>query len=386
MDALKVLVADDEFGMRAGAARIIGDYRFSLEGFDDVVAFEVLQAATGNEALHLLQKHKPDILILDYKLPDILGLDVLRRTAQENNDVTTIMVTAYASLDVAISATKLGAFDFLSKPFTPDELRTTVRKAARHIFLHRKALALENEKRQVRFQFLSVLAHELKSPLNAIDGYLKIMASRTAGEELADYDDMIRRSSVRIEGMRRMIVDLLDLTRIESGKRERGFGTLSLPELMKDAAEGVTPAAKARFITIALEAPDGLCMEGDRSEIEMILNNLLSNAVKYNREGGSVSLSACREGDSVLIRCADTGIGMKPKDVARLFGEFVRIKDARTKGVEGSGLGLSILKKLVDLYGGRVDVHSAPDVGTAFEVRLPADGASFGAAGRKDPS
>ena len=373
VETLKVLVVDDEPGMRQGAARVLSRHAQSLPDLDVEVRFAVETAADAAEALARLEAGPWDLLLLDYKLPDRTGLEVLDEIRTRGLDVVTVMVTAYASLEVAVSATKNGAFDFLAKPFTPDELKTVVEKAARTVLAHRRALALAEEKRQVRFQFIRVLAHELKAPLGVVDSYLRMVQDRALGGELAAYDRPVERALVRIDGMRRMIVDLLDLTRLESGQKRRDLATVDVVEEARGGLEGVTAAAADRGIALELHAPAALPMRADRGELGIIFNNLLTNAVKYNRDGGRVDLTVRPAGDGgVEIEGRDTGVGMAPADVARLFGEFVRIKNEQTKGIEGSGLGLSILRKLAELYGGKVTVASEPDVGTTFTVTLAA--------------
>ncbi len=370
MDTLRILVVDDEPGMRKGVARALQDFRIHFPEIEGEFSCSVDQAATGEEALEKIAAAPPDILLLDHKLPGISGLDVLDRIHQPGSDILTVMVTAYASLETAVSATKRGAYDFLAKPFTPDELKSTVRKAAGHLVGQRQARKLAQEKRQVRFQFISVLAHELKAPLGAIEGYLNILKDRSAGDDPAVYDRMIERSLVRAEGMRKMILDLLDMTRIESGTKKREFVELDLREVAQASIDTVRPDANARNITIELHADGPVPFIADRGEMEIITNNLLSNAVKYNRDGGRVDATLRRDGDTVTIEVADTGIGMTPEEAARLFGDFVRIKNARTRNILGSGLGLSIVKKLAVMYGGDAHVTSEPDKGSTFTVRL----------------
>ncbi|MDD2804439.1 MAG: hybrid sensor histidine kinase/response regulator [Elusimicrobiales bacterium] len=365
---LDVLIVDDEAGMRAGAERSLEGFSVPLPEFSETVAFAVRSAATGEEALAQLKAKTPDILLLDYKLPDMTGIDVL--AASSSGDFLTIMITAFASLEVAVTATKRGAFDFLAKPFTPEELRATISKAARSIYLHRKARRLEEEKRQVRFEFISVLAHELKSPLAAVEGYMHLMKERLKGPELQAYDSMIERSVTRIGGMRKLVMDLLDLTRLESGKKKRAIEPVDLVKAAGLAAEGVAALAGSRQVTVELKAPAQLSMTADPGEVDMILTNLLTNAVKYNKPGGRATLELGRAGSAVTIRCSDTGIGMTEEELAKLFGEFVRMKNEHTRNIDGSGLGLSILKKVVKLYGGEIKVKSKYGEGTSFELAL----------------
>jgi signal transduction histidine kinase len=369
-DILDVLVVDDEFGMRRGAERALKDMTVSLPDINGEVRFNIRTAATGKELEEKLQEKPTDILILDHILPDMAGLDILERLTKSSIDLLVIMITAYASLENAVTATRRGAYDFLAKPFTPEELRGAVRKAARHLILQRQARRLAEEKRQVRFQFISVLAHELKAPIAAIEGYIQMMRERSVGDKLADYDRILDRCILRIEGMRKMIADLLDLTAIESGQRQRTFTLVNLGEIARQALENVKTEAQSRHILINLDIPEQAQMEGDRAEIEIIFNNLISNAVKYNRDGGQVDVSARTSSDEIIIQVRDTGIGLTEEESKRLFSDFCRIKNEKTRHILGSGLGLSTVKKIVNLYHGDITVESQPDVGSTFTVVL----------------
>ena len=381
-DTLRILVVDDEPGMRMGVARALRDFKVRAQDVNGEVGFEIDQADSGETALKMLLPTPAgpsetahavapyDILLLDHKLPGLSGLDVLDRIGGKFDNLLTVMITAYASLETAVSAIKRGAYDFLAKPFTPNELKNTVRKAAEGLILARQARKLAAEKRQLRFQFISVLAHELKAPLAAVEGYLHIVKDRSLGLELPAYDHVVDRSLVRMEGMRKLIIDLLDLTRIESGQKKRELAEVDLVEVAKLCMETVVPDAAKRSIAINVQAPPSLKTTADRGEMEIIFNNLLSNAVKYNRDGGKVTLLLRQDPQRIVISVSDTGIGMSSEDVARLFTEFVRIKNDKTRNIMGSGLGLSIVRKLASLYGGSASVTSQPDVGSTFVVTL----------------
>jgi signal transduction histidine kinase len=370
MEPLRVLVADDEPGMRAGVVRTLRGFTVHVPDVNGQVSFTLEQAASGEEALEIIHAGAPDILLLDHKMPGISGLDVLDQVAGLDTDMLTIMITAYASIETAVTATKRGAYDFLAKPFTPDELKATVRKAAARLILAKQARQLAAEKRQVRFQFIRVLGHELKAPLAAIEGYLDILKQRTLGDSLQGYGEVVDRSLLRVEGMRKLIADLLDVTQIESGLKNRQLVPLDVAAIARSCIETLQAEAAARRIGIELHADGPMPMTADRGEIEMLLTNLLSNAVKYNRDGGRVDLTLSRDAGRLTIRVADTGIGMTPEEIALLFGEFSRIRNAKTAHILGSGLGLSIVKKLAALYGGEPTVQSVPDVGTTFQVVL----------------
>lgn len=370
METLNVLVVDDEPGMRSGIERVLRNVTFDLPDIDKTVSVNLTQAADGEQALKQIESEKPDLLLLDHHLPGISGMEILEQVIPEQSDMLAVMITAYASLETAVSATKRGAYDFLAKPFTPQELKATVRKAARHLILQREARRLAEEKRQMRFQFISVLAHELKAPLGAIDGYLHLMQDRVAGEELGAYDKMIGRCAARLDGMQKLIYDLLDLTRIESGQKNRQIESVDFREIAEQSIESFTPDAARRDIDVELHIESPVQMTVDRGELEIVLNNLVSNAVKYNRDGGRVDVTCRAADDVVTITVSDTGIGMAPEDVEKLFAEFTRIKNSKTQDILGSGLGLSILKKLAQLNGGDVSVASQVDKGTTFTVTM----------------
>lgn len=371
MEKLKLLVVDDEQPMREGVMRALRRFTVSLPYAEEDYGFDFSEAGTGEEALEMIARDQPDILLLDYKLPGIKGLDVLDSISQRQLDILTVMITAYASLETAVSATRYGAYDFLAKPFTPEELRTAVHKASKHLILSRQARRLSQEKRRVRFEFISVLAHELKSPLAAVEGYLRIVQARAAGGDLASYDTMISRSVTRLEGMRKLIFDILDLTRIESGEKKRELVEVDVRQAAQGAIELAQQSADERGIKIELAGPDRLPMTADRNELDIIFNNLVSNAVKYNRDRGRVTLSLAGDEGTITIVCADTGIGLTDAESQRLFKEFVRIKNEKTKNIPGSGLGLSTVKKLAtEYYSGSIDVDSTPGEGTTFTVVL----------------
>ncbi|MFA6030436.1 MAG: hybrid sensor histidine kinase/response regulator [Elusimicrobiota bacterium] len=365
-ERLKVLVVDDEAVLCTGVRRILEPLKIEVKDAGVEATFEVKTVGNGAECLKALEADRPDVLVLDYKLPDMTGLDILHRATPAQKDILVIMATAYASLETAVRATKLGAYDFLAKPFTPDELRYALRKATTHVVLSRKARVLEAEKRKIRFEFISVLSHELKAPLNAVEGYMEILKERTKGDELF----MVERSLTRLSGMKKLIYDLLDMTRIESGHKKRDLKTVDLAEVVKNAMEAVEREAQGRGIVLHLDAGPGTALIADASELEIVANNLVSNAVKYNRDGGRVDIVLKRSGDALTFSVRDTGIGLSPEDAAKLFKEFTRIRNEHTARILGSGLGLSTVRKLARMYGGDATVESRPGEGSTFTVIL----------------
>ncbi len=368
---LSLLIVDDEEGMRLGVKRSLRHFSMEAEDTGDIVKFDVTEAASGEEAIALMKESSPDIVLLDNKMDGISGIEVLHWINQNDLDLMAIMITAYASIETAISATKQGAYDFLPKPFTPAELKVSVRQAAAHLVTLRQARELEREKKRVRFQFISVLAHELKAPLAAIEGYLFLLRDGIGMDDPAVYEKVVGRSLTRLGGMRKLIYDLLDLTRLESGQKKRELSSVDVLEIAGISMETMKPEADRGGMTISIEATsEEISMVADSGELEIVLNNLISNAVKYNKDSGRVTVKVMDEPELVRFAVTDTGIGMSENEVEKLFGEFVRIKNSKTRDILGSGLGLSIMKRIALLYNGEVTVESTPDVGSTFTVTL----------------
>jgi len=364
---LRVAMVDDEVPLSLAVRRILAKYRVRVEEVGVEVVYTCSHFANGEEFLaSLTGGAEYDLLLLDLKLPGMSGLDVLAEIGEQGHTIIPIMITAYATFDTAVQATKLGAYDFLAKPFSPEELRYAVRKASEQLVISREARRLAEEQRRVRFNFISVLSHELKAPLNAIEGYLKILQE----DEPTERRPMIDRSLIRLDGMRKLIFDLLDLTRIESGQKARQFSTVDVRALARRTIELFQIEASERKIGITLRDGPPVEMVADPGEIEIVLNNLVSNAVKYNRDSGSVTVLVEREDDVVKIQVADTGIGMTPEESAKIFTEFTRIKNEDTYKILGSGLGLSTVRKLAQLYGGDATVKSERGSGSIFTVTL----------------
>jgi two-component system, sensor histidine kinase and response regulator len=367
---IKAVIIDDEQAMCLGAERVLRDFIVDIPNIETRASFSVKKFSRGQDFIEYLKNESPDVILLDYKLPDMTGLDILQHVTSQNIDAITIMITAYATFETAVQATKLGAYDFIAKPFTPDELRYSVRKATLHLMLARHARKSDEERRRVRFQFISVLSHELKAPLAAIEGYLNILRKRFGKISEQDYEMMLNRSLLRLDGMRKMIFDLLDMTRIESGEKKRNFEKINLCDVIRSSVELVAFDAIPRNIKINVNIPDVIEFVADKGEMDIIFNNLITNSVKYNKDNGTVDINIANIDGGVQIKVSDTGIGIEPEDAKRLFNDFVRIKNEQTINILGSGLGLSTVKKLVSLYNGTVKLDSTPGVGSTFTVEL----------------
>jgi signal transduction histidine kinase len=371
MATLKILVVDDEPGIRSGVSRILKNFRVDYPFMEEPFDFEVLEAPTGEEGIELIESESPDILLLDNKLPGIQGVEVLEYIKRKKKNIVVVMITSFASLELAVKATSDGAFDFIPKPFTPQELKSSIENISKKVFLRKMTNILQDTGKQIRFTFLSVLSHELKAPLNAIEGYLRLIRDREMGNRIEDYDPMVDRSLERIKGMRTLILDLLDLTKVELGKSKRSIAPVNLNQVAKHAMDTMRPYSIQRDVRLNLSAPESFTINADPEEVEIIFNNLISNAIKYNREGGIVECVITENNGFAEVKVTDSGIGMSKEEMDTIFDDFVRIKNEKTKNITGTGLGLAIVKKLTESYSGIIDVSSIPDQGSTFIVKLP---------------
>jgi signal transduction histidine kinase len=230
---------------------------------------------------------------------------------------------------------------------------------------------MNTEGKKIRYQFLSVLSHELKAPLNAIEGYLRMMQEKQAGDLIEDYATPIERSLQRISGMRNLIMDLLDFTKIRLERREERIQSVDLAALATGSIATVRPYAIQMEVSIDMDVRSDAVISADPDDMEIIFNNLISNAVKYNKTGGKVVITIDSTPSDVIVVFSDTGIGINKTDTENLFTEFVRIRNEKTKNISGSGLGLSIVKKVIELYHGSIKVESTVGTGSTFTVQLP---------------
>ncbi|WP_024334791.1 hybrid sensor histidine kinase/response regulator [Desulfotignum balticum] len=370
METLHLLVVDDEPALGAAVVRVLKEYTIHVPEVDLTVGYGIVYVDTGEKAMEILDDSAPDLLLLDHKLPGISGLDILNYLSDPSLDMLTIMITAYATLENAVAATRRGAYDFLAKPFTPEELKATIYRATKHLLLCRQSEKLAREKRRIRFEFISVLAHELKAPLAAIQQYLDIVRTADPAVDAGLIRQLADRSLERVKGMRKLILDLLDVTRLESGQKPRQMIWVDLLKTAALAVENMTGPAEERGITMEICSDGPICVFADPWEMETILNNLVSNAVKYNVDNGRVTVTLSVTQHFVSIQVSDTGIGISSQDADRLFKEFVRIRTPHTDRIAGSGLGLSIIKKIAALYNGDITLESIPGSGSCFTVTL----------------
>jgi signal transduction histidine kinase len=218
------------------------------------------------------------------------------------------------------------------------------------------------------------VAHEIKAPIAAIESYLNIIGDGILDHDVPRIKGIASRCLERSSSLLAMVQDLLEITRKDAIQNHHVIDKLDVLELAKKLVDFHRAAAAERNIAIEMSAhgtPKPLL--ADAAEIERMLTNLLSNAIKYNRDGGKIWVRLDASASLLRIEVEDTGIGMKPEDAQRVGEEFFRVKDAKTRTITGTGLGLALVKRIVKSYHGSLEVESQPDRGSLFRILIPLD-------------
>jgi len=225
---------------------------------------------------------------------------------------------------------------------------------------------------QMKSDFVNMVAHELRSPLVSIRQINSVLLEGLAGPLAEKQEDFVRRGMKKIDALLALINDLLDVARLEAGRLVQKQTAIDLSEVIEDMVLLMQLRAKEQGILLTHSCENMKLVVADPKNIEEVLNNLLTNAINYSPEGGKVTVTARGVDHFVEIRVSDTGVGIDPQELPKIFDKFYRVKHPKTRQVTGTGLGLSIVKGIVEAYRGSIHVESVPDQGTTFTVLLPA--------------
>ncbi len=495
IENITVLVVDDEQDIRDGCERIISR-----------MGCEVHKASRGDQALEMLEEKKYSVILLDMKMPGMDGLEVLQHIMKKDDEIIVIVITGYATVETAIKAMKLGAYDFIPKPFKTDQLRIVVGRALEKQRLKNERERLEKERKRtltdlaaeksrirtiveslphgimvtnihgqvvlmnptfrwhmelaenkglgdpvdecvldegfcrfvqdisrgrhmdlkaspayefslsenkflqvrgrpivgddneclgavvvtsdittikvldrLKSEFVAKVSHELRSPLSTIHEQLAVVIRDLAGQPDKDLEKgqdlhMLSRAKEKTSGLISLIGDLLDLSRIESGTVCQEPRPVQLEDLLESIVDFLRIKAESKNQTIGFQRPGFPLprLTADPLSLESIFGNLISNAINYTPENGDIHVEADLENNHVRVDIIDTGFGIAEKHLDKIFERFYRVKDENTRYITGTGLGLPIVKGLVDSLKGSIHVKSTPGRGSTFTVLLPA--------------
>ena len=356
-----VLVVDDEFSTREACVEVLG-----REGY------EVHVAADGAEGLAKARELKPQMVIVDLKMPGMNGMDFIDELHETHPEIVPTMVTGYATLPTAVEAMKHGAFDFVAKPFTPDELRLCVRRAANQHRLICKSIALEHENQRMRDNFAAMVSHQLRGPLAAVAEYLEVLGEEIHGPLNERQRKAVGRMQDRTNALLEIVKDWLRLSHLEATGLGELQETVDLSEAVTEAWESVGKTLDTVHVTFEVVVKrEPKPVRGDAGAIKEVFVNLCSNAVQYMPAGGTLRVTLDSEAGQATASVADTGPGIPEEELPYVFEDFFRGKRPEIIKTMGTGLGLAIVKRIVEVHGGTVIARSAPGEGATFIVRLP---------------
>ncbi|KPK64673.1 hypothetical protein AMJ83_00265 [candidate division WOR_3 bacterium SM23_42] len=359
MDQPKILIIDDEKVICDACFQVLTQEHYKVEVSRD-----------GISGLAKVEEFSPDVVFVDLKMPGVGGIEVLERIREREPMIVPIVITGYGTVESAVDSMKMGAFDFLPKPFTPDQLRVITRRALDKRNAALKTERLREEKEKMRQNFITMVSHELRTPLVAVTQYLEVLHNGFAGGVSGEQMKIVDRMRIRMDELLSLIDRWLRLARLEDLKVKDEFKEFPLSTVIAEAIDSVKDLACAAKVRIHFDATAfSATVMGDQHMIKEVFVNLVGNGIKYNRERGDLSVEFREESDYWIVAVSDTGVGISANDIPFVADEFYRVK--REGAVAGTGIGLAIVKKILDLHGGKLQIESKLDQGSTFSVFLP---------------
>lgn len=369
---LDVLIIEDN----PGDARLIREMLAEAE----VARFRTEVVASLAEGLERLDVDGADVVLLDLSLPDSLGLDSFKGVRDEVPDVPVVVLSGHEDEELAARAVHEGAQDYLVKgqvnaALLGRSLRYAVERQRIEEQLRHRAEELREADRR-KDEFLAMLAHELRAPLPPMLAAVEVLGNEDAEPEAVAWArETVER---QIGNLARLLEDLLDVSRIVHGKITVQKEPVRLVDVVRAAVDTVAPLIDRRDLRLSVAEPEAPgWLDADPTRLEQVLVNLLQNAVAYSEPGGRIWLEAAVEGEHARIRVRDDGAGMEPEFLERVFEPFTQARPAQERASGGLGLGLALVRSLVELHDGTVSARSdGPGRGSEFEVRFPTGGVS----------
>lgn len=354
-----ILIIDDEESIRDGCRQAL-----------EKSGYFVLVTGEGQEGIRLAREDHPDIAYVDLKMPGISGMDVIDVLSREIPDIVLIVITGYASIVSAVESMKKGAYDYLPKPFTPDQLRAVTQRALEHRNLRIEARKLKDEKEQMERNFITFVSHEMRSPLVTIQQYiesLKIISDDSLSEEALG---IIERCEKRIQNLEDLIEHWLDLSRIENGTLIQKKEPVNLSALIEWSLDEMTPLCQRRGLSLESQVKAELpLVAGDEESLKRVFINIIGNATKYTPSGGTITVRAEADDLYVSVHISDTGSGIPSEKLPFIFEPFYRGRGKEDR-YRGSGLGLTFCKKIMDAHEGLIEALSEEGKGSTFILRF----------------
>jgi len=387
-----LLAIDDDPDNRAFLTKAV-----QRQGFDAVTAPNATQAR------RQLDGRRPALIFLDVQMPEESGLSLLPQMLRDFPESVVVMMTAYGSEQVAAEALRGGADDYIAKPIDLHRLRELLERnlekqrlraerqslvarlkdSNRYLMRQHAALRRADEEilqvnRQLeqssryKSEFLANMSHELRTPLNAIMGFSEILLDLTMNLTAGERTEFLRNIHSSGQHLLGLINDILDLAKIEAGKMDLHPEEMPVMAALQEITAILDPMARQQGLQLrTVGAVDAGVIKADRSKFKQVLYNLLSNAVKFTPAPGTITVSVKDSPEQLTVSVEDTGIGMKPEDLPKLFREFEQIDGSYTRRYQGTGLGLALCRRFVEMHGGRIWAESQFGKGSIFTFTIP---------------
>jgi len=339
---------------------------------------QVEQAANGQQAVALWNAgRRYDLVILDLLLPDTDGISLLQRLREQDDECAVVMLTGTGGIKSAISAVQKGADGYIEKrELSIDGNSAEFFYALEQAMGRRGGIVAQKQLQQVKADFYSMVTHDLRNPAGVISLSLNLLLDEENGPLTEEQRELTRMAQAASEKMLGLINDYLDYAKIDAGYLHLALSNTDLCEVVQSCIRLAEVQAKSRQQTLTIDLlTKPLLADADGERLRQVVDNLLSNAIKYTPEGGQISiqLSQDAERDQAILRISDTGRGIPREELPLLFTKYHRVPGQATRGIKGTGLGLLIVKEIVEAHGGNIQVESegVPGRGTTFVIRIP---------------
>ncbi len=366
LEGMKVLIVDDDHE----TLDILRNCFANTE-------LQVLVAKSGMAALGISEKTLPDLILLDILMPNMDGFETCIELKKNKllKEVPVIFVTAKDERENLLRSYSVGGIDYIKKPICKEEVLVRSRT---HLLLRKEGILKDclikkaENSNYAKSEFMARMSHELRTPMNAILGFgqlLKVDAQmEKAGARVSDVDRILRAGKHLLE----LINEVLDLSQIEAGKLKVSLEPINISGLKSEILDFTSSLIKQRGLHLIDEnaGSEQLYVHADKTRLRQVLLNLISNAIKYNRENGSIKLGISKKGDRLRFTVSDTGLGIPVSLQEKIFEPFERL-GVELSDVEGTGIGLAISKKLMDLMSGSIGFVSMEGEGSSFYIEIP---------------
>jgi signal transduction histidine kinase len=356
MDAGKphILVVDDEMGPRESLKMILHPY------------YNVHTADRGAQAVEMLKQIPVDLVTVDLKMPGFSGINVLEKVKQYDPDIEAIIITGYGSLDTAIEGLRLGAFDYISKPFDVNHILALVRRG----------LDRRNAKarlRQVKSDFLSNVSHELRTPLSVVVGFVYLLLNQVIGKLSEEQQKVLETVYRNSEELLELIDNVLWMTSLNAGDTSATIEKFDARDVVKETANRYEKTIRDKGLKLNLQLADSdISIVSDRAKVERVFQNVFNNAVKFTSEGEvTVKAQLTVDRKNVEFEITDTGAGIEESKIDSIFEPFHQADNSTQRTYSGLGLGLTVARRMAELVGGKLEVSSKPHVGTRVTMSFP---------------